>query len=201
MYNEADTRAKLIDPALHAAGWDEDRISREYYFTKGQVYLVGDRARRRQPLKADYLLRYGDALPLAVVEAKEESLAPGAGLQQAKLYAQQLGLLFAYSSNGHGIEEFDFSANTQRTLDCFPSPDELYVRFTEAGRLDAAPAARRVAEPPSPTYLDPLLAPYYEGDGRRPRYYQEIAINRAVAAIARGERRVLLTMATGTGKT
>ena len=201
MYNEADTRAKLIDPALHAAGWDEDRISREYYFTKGQVYLVGDQARRRQPLKADYLLRYGAALPLAVVEAKDESLAPGTGLQQAKLYAQQLGLLFAYSSNGHGIEEFDFSTNAQRGLDSFPSPDELYARFAAAARTGEAPSAPRVAEPPGPAYLDPLLVPYYEADGRRPRYYQEIAINRAVSAIAHGERRVLLTMATGTGKT
>ena len=80
LYNEADTRAKLIDPALHAAGWDESRISREHYFTKGQIYLVGDKARRKQPLKADYLLRYNDALPLAVVEAKEEKLASTAGM-------------------------------------------------------------------------------------------------------------------------
>src|SRR5690348_12559876 len=99
MYNEADTRAKLIDPALHAAGWDEARIKREHYFTKGQIYLVGDRARRKQPLKADYLLRYSEALALAVVEAKEEALNPAAGMQQAKLYAGQLGLLFAYSTN------------------------------------------------------------------------------------------------------
>jgi len=201
LYNEADTRAKLIDPRLHADGWDEERIKREHYFTKGQIYLVGDRARRGQPLKADYLLRYSDALPLAVVEAKEEKLKPAAGLQQAKQYAEQLGLLFAYSSNGHGIEEFDFSTQTQRGLDAFPTPDELYDRYTAANPAAAtAPGIRRAAERGA-TYLDPLVAPYYEGDGKRPRYYQEIAINKAVGAIAAGERRVLLTMATGTGKT
>ena len=83
MYNEADTRAKLIDPRLHAAGWDEERIKREHYFTKGQIYLVGDKARRKQPLKADYLLRYNAALPLAVVEAKQEVVHPVHGLQRA----------------------------------------------------------------------------------------------------------------------
>lgn len=198
MYNEADTRAKLIDPQLHAAGWDEDRIKREHYFTKGQIYLVGDRARRRQPLKADYLLRYGDALPLAVVEAKEEGLAPGAGLQQAKTYARQLGLLFAYSTNGHGIEEFDFTTQRQQTLATFPSPEELYARYTAAS--DSTEERRRIAQSRA-TYLDPLLVPYYTADGRQPRYYQEIAINKAVQAIGQGRRRALLTMATGTGKT
>ncbi len=201
LYNEADTRAKLIDPGLHDAGWDEDRIRREHYFTKGQIYLVGDKARRRQPLKADYVLRYNDALPLAVVEAKEEGLTPASGMQQAKLYAQQLGLLFAYSSNGRGIEEFDFSTHAQRRLDAFPSPDELYDRYTAANPAAAAlPSGRQVATARA-AYLDPLLVPYYDGDGKRPRYYQEIAINKAVGAIAAGRRRVLLTMATGTGKT
>jgi len=203
LYNEADTRAKLIDPDLHAAGWDESRISREHYFTKGQIYLVGDKARRKQPLKADYLLRYNDALPLAVVEAKEEKLAPTAGMQQSKLYAQQLGLLFAYSSNGRGIEEFDFSTQAQRSLDAFPSPDELYDRYTAANHAAAnAPSGRQVATTPvGATYLDPLVAPYYDRDGKRPRYYQEIAVNKALGAIVGGQRRVLLTMATGTGKT
>jgi type I restriction enzyme R subunit len=200
-YNEADTRAKLIDPGLHDAGWDEGRIRREHYFTKGQIYLVGDRARRKQPLKADYLLRYNDALPLAVVEAKEEGLTPAAGLQQAKGYAQQLGLLFAYSSNGHGIEEFDFSTQAQRSLAAFPSPDELYDRYTAANPAVATPPSGRQAADPKAAYLDPLLVPYYDGDGKRPRYYQEIAVNKAVAAIAGGRRRILLTMATGTGKT
>jgi len=197
LYNEADTRAKFIDPKLHAAGWDEERIKREHYFTKGQIYLVGDKARRRQPLKADYVLRYNAALPLAVVEAKEEGAAPAAGLQQAKTYAEQLGLLFAYSSNGHGIEEFDFSTQLQRSLAVFPSPDELYTRQANATR----PAGGRMAAESGAAYLDPLVVPYYTAEGRQPRYYQEIAINKAVGAIAGGGKRVLLTMATGTGKT
>jgi len=141
LYNEADTRAKLIDPKLHSAGWDEERIKREHFFTKGQIYLVGGKAQRKQPLKADYLLRYTDALPLAVVEAKEEGAAPGAGLQQAKAYAQQLGLLFAYSSNGHGIEEFDFSTQLQASLKAFPSPDELYQSGAVIVACDVLPSA------------------------------------------------------------
>src|SRR5437763_174904 len=113
MYNEADTRAKLIDPRLHADGWDEERIKREPYFTK-----------------ADYLLHYNAALPLAVVEAKAESLAGAAGLQQAKTYAQQFGLLFAFSTNGHDIEGFDFSTQVQKSLTEFPSPEDLYRRYS-----------------------------------------------------------------------
>jgi type I restriction enzyme, R subunit len=144
LYNEADTRAKLIDPKLHAAGWEEERIKREHYVTKGQIYLVGDKARRKQPLKADYLLRYNAALPLAVVEAKEEGLAPVAGLQQAKTYAQQLGLLFAYSTNGHGIEEFDFSTQVQQSLAAFPAPEELYRRYSAANRAVTGGVAVRV---------------------------------------------------------
>ncbi len=112
--HEADTRAKLIDRKLHDVGWDEGRITREHYFqrdrayTKGRIILVGDEPRRRDPKKVDYLLRYADTLPLAVVEAKDESHGPGDGLEQAKEYAQALGLLFAFSTNGHGIVEFDF---------------------------------------------------------------------------------------------
>lgn len=120
-------------------------------------------------------------------------------MQQAKLYAEQLGLLFAYSSNGHGIEEFDFSRHTQSSLAAFPTPDELYDRYSAASRWQGQPDAKVAAS--TAAYLDPLLVPYYDKDGKRPRYYQEIAINRAVQAISAGQRRAMLTMATGTGKT
>lgn len=204
MLNEADTRAKLIDPKLHEAGWNEARIEREHHFTKGRIYLVGDEHRRKEPKKADYLLRYADSLPIAVVEAKDESHNPGDGMQQAKSYAEILNLLFAYSTNGHGIEEFDFATNKQRSLTRFPDPDELWKRY-EAFRLPsdslkAAEAAGKYVTGASP--LDPLLYPYFrEVGGKVPWYFQEIAIQNIIERILKGDKKVLLTMATGTGKT
>ena len=136
-YNEADTRAKIIDPKLYQSGWVEDFISREFYFTEGKIYLVGDEAKRKEPKKADYLLRYNDALPLAVVEAKEEEKYATTGMQQAKDYAERLDIMFAYATNGHEIEEFDFSTNTQKTIPNFPSREELYQRFIKARNLES----------------------------------------------------------------
>ena len=190
MLNEADTRAKLIDPKLHQAGWDEPRIAREYYFTEGRIVLVGNSHRRQEPKKADYLLRYSDSFPIATLEAKDESHSPAAGLQQAREYARTLGVRFAYSSNGHGIEEYDFGTNVRRNLDRFPSPDELWARLTAGQPISRAKAT------------NPLLTPYHrEIGGKVPRYYQEIAINRVIEAVLRGQKRILITMATGTGKT
>jgi len=190
MLNEADTRAKLIDPKLHQAGWDEPRITREYYFTEGRIVLVGSSHRRQEPKKADYLLRYSDSFPIATLEAKDESHSPAAGLQQAREYAKTLGLRFAYSSNGHGIEEYDFITNVRRSLDRFPSPDELWARLTAGQPI------------PHPQATNPLLTPYHrEIGGKVPRYYQEIAINRVIEAVLQGRKRILITMATGTGKT
>ena len=128
-YNEADTRAKFIDPKLRESGWSEDFISREFYFTEGKIYLVGDEAKRKEPKKADYVLLHNEALTLAVVEAKEEKKAAVSGMQQAKEYAERLDILFAYATNGHQIEEFDFSTNTQKPLQDFPSQEELYQGF------------------------------------------------------------------------
>ncbi len=187
--NEADTRAKLIDPILHASGWNEDLIEREYTISQGRIHAreLGDF--QDKPRKADYLLRY-QGLPIAVVEAKSDEEEPDAGIQQAKAYARRLGVRFAYSTNGKGVIEFDFDTNTYRELHRFPAPEELWRRLEEAGH----PATR---DPET----NPLLFPYYTEGGKRPRYYQERAIQAALATILQGQKRVLLTLATGTGKT
>ena len=123
MLNEADTRAKLIDPKLHKAGWTEDKIIRDRYITPGR--LIDENGNRLKGKKPDYILLYNSSFPIAVVEAKEEGKSALDGIQQAKEYAEHLGVLFAYSTNGHSIEEFDYTSNLQRTIDCFPSPEEL----------------------------------------------------------------------------
>lgn len=189
--NEADTCRVYVTPALQNAGWGDPlwRIAEQHYFTDGQIVLVGDGHRRQKGKKADYILRYQESFPIAVVEAKDEEHEPGAGLQQAKDYAQILGLQFAYSTNGHGIEEWDFTTNTQTTLDAYPSPDELWQRLCAFKALDAARPS------------NPLLTPYCARGGKMPRYYQEVAINNTIEAILQGRDRILINLATGTGKT
>jgi type I restriction enzyme R subunit len=189
--NEADTCRVLVTPALQKVGWGDPvwRINEQHYFTDGQIVLVGNGHKRQKGKKADYLLRYEESFPIAVVEAKAEDLEPAAGLQQAKDYAQILGLLFAYSTNGHGIEEWDFTTNTQRNIGAFPAPDDLWQRVCGFKALDATRPA------------NPLLAPYCSKGGKEPRYYQEVAINQTIEAILQGKRRILINLATGTGKT
>ncbi|HNR81404.1 MAG TPA: DEAD/DEAH box helicase family protein [Candidatus Pacearchaeota archaeon] len=188
-YNEADTRAKIIDPKIKQSGWTEDFIAREFYFTDGKIFLVGDEAKRKEPKKADYILYYNDALPLAVVEAKEEGKPAVSGMQQAKEYAERLDILFAYSTNGHQIEEFDFVLNTQKTIEAFPTRDELYQRYLTAKSLNNESVA-------------PLATTYNKQTfNANPRYYQQVAIRRALEAITKGQKRILLNLATGTGKT
>ncbi len=199
---EADTRAKLIDPAIHARGWTEDLIRREE--TAGAVEVIGGKPRKRSRGRVDYLLRVKvnpDTQPVALglIEAKPEHLPPNHGLEQAKLYAdcKRLNVPFVFSTNGHQYVEFDrFSGKTSGpiSLDLFPHPDEIRQRY-EAGmgfRL-SDPAAR------------PLLARYPGGEATR-RYYQDAAIRAVLEKIARcdktGEaRRALLSLATGAGKT
>lgn len=210
MKNEADTRATLIDPKLKAASWEDTQIKREHYYlrdhkyTQGRVILVGNHVRRGEARKVDYLLRVSDSFPIAVVEAKAESEPAEAGLEQAKAYARELGLAFAYATNGHKIIEFDFFTNSSRVISQFPSPDELWNRWQQnLGRVESL----RVAEPPSEYGSDrrtnPLLHPYCPEAlcGKSPFYFQESAIREIVKRLTRGQKRVLLTMATGTGKT
>jgi type I restriction enzyme R subunit len=188
--NEADTCRVYVTPKLRQAGWEQDphSITEQKTFTDGRVEIRGSTIRRLGQKRADYLLRYTRDFPLAVVESKRESDPPGTGLQQSKDYAEMLGLKFAYATNGHWIIEFDFLTGRESELSEFPSPAELFARLQASLGI-----GDRLA--------DKLLTPYHHVSGYVPRYYQEIAINRVVQAILQGQRRILLTMATGTGKT
>jgi type I restriction enzyme R subunit len=196
-YNESDTRAKLIDPSIHACGWTEDLIRREE--TAGAVEVVDGKPRRRAKGRVDYILRVKvniEAQPVAValIEAKAESLPPGHGLEQAKSYgsARRMNVPFIFSSNGHLFVEFDATTgltSNPRPLSEFPSPSALRVRYEAAkGFTLDAPAAK------------PLLVRYAGGEATR-RYYQDAAIRAVLEKIARGEKRALLSVATGAGKT
>ena len=194
---EADIRTKFITPALvgkASSKWDQGQIREEVYFTKGRVIVRGKTVKRGTAKKADYVLYFKPNLPLAVIEAKDNNHEVGAGMQQALEYAQLLDVPFAYSSNGDAFLEHDRTATTGQVtreipLDQFPSPDELWARLCAAKGL-------------TPPQVAVTTQDYYDdGSGKSPRYYQRIAINRTVEAIARGENRILLVMATGTGKT
>ncbi len=186
--NEADTCRTYVLPKLYSAGWEDPQISEQKSFTDGRIIIAGTRPIRRPQKRADYLLRYRRDFPIAVVEAKAVYRTPGDGLQQAKEYALILGLKFAYATNGHSIIEHDFLTGLDSELQGFPKPTELWARL-------------RAAEGISDDVGERLLTPYYHLSGKSPRYYQEIAINTAVQAILQGKKRVLLTLATGTGKT
>ena len=188
---EADTCRLFVTPKLVAAGWDgtPHEIAEQRSFTAGRIVLAGRSAKRREGKRADYILRYTRDFAIAVVEAKPESKTAGDGMQQAKDYAEILGLKFAYATNGHDILEFDFLTGKESQLDRFPNPAELWARLTQGSVLESVDTAK------------PLLQPLNHSTGKSPRYYQEIAINRVVAAMLSGQLRILLTMATGTGKT
>lgn len=191
MLNEADTRAKLIDPKLKSSGWDDEEIRRNFTITAGKINIFGDRVERETPNFADYLLYHKGAFPIAVIEAKDESHIPLDGIQQAKDYAEKLELLFAYSTNGHGIEEFDFITNTQKSIDKFPTSKELYARLITRNKTLAKNLRNNPLEYPF----------YYSPAGKNPRYYQILAIQKIIEAIVNGHKRVLVAMATGSGKT
>jgi type I restriction enzyme R subunit len=188
--SEADTCRKYVVPKLTAAGWDDTphTIAEQRHFTDGRIYPVGNKVKRGKGKKADYLLRFQRDLTLAVVEAKSVYKTPGEGLQQAKEYAEILGLKFAYATNGHGIVEFDYTTGLETEISEFPTPNALWERLMTASAMQPSAEA-------------PALQPTYFDQDRQLRYYQETAVNRAVQAVARGKPRILLTMATGTGKT
>ncbi len=186
---EADTCRKYILPKLYAAGWSDDQISEQKTFTDGRIVVTGNKCFRKKPKRADYLLRYKRDFMIAVVEAKTSYKNPADGLQQAKEYAEMLGLKFAYSTNGHGIVEHDYLTGKDKDLEIFPSPEELWNRIRRAESISDDITAKRI------------ISPCYHLSGKTPRYYQEIAINRTIQAVLNGKKRILLNMATGTGKT
>ena len=189
--SEEDIKARYITPAVEHSGWDKKQIRYEYAFTAGRIILRGNITSRGKQKFADYLLFYKPNFPLAIIEAKDNNHPVGAGLQQAIEYAEALDVKFVYASNGDGFVEQDLITGDIRnlSLDEFPSPDELYHRYVNEMNF-------------SETGEKALLEPYYWVPGyKTPRYYQRIAIDRTVNAVARGRDRVLLVCATGTGKT
>jgi type I restriction enzyme R subunit len=195
--NESDTRAKLIDPALHARGWTEDLIKREE--TAGAIEIHNERARRRGKGRADYTLRVKVAnepqpVAVALIEAKAEGYPPAHGLEQGKLYAdaRRLNVPFVFASNGHQFVEYDAGTKTtsgKRPMSAFPTPAELRARYEQHVKFNLEDEAAK-----------PLLKPYQAGEATR-RYYQDAAIRAVLEKLARGEKRALLTLATGAGKT
>jgi type I restriction enzyme R subunit len=186
--SEADTCRKEVLPKLYESQWTDDLILEQRTFTDGKIIIIGRKARRKKAKRFDYLLRYSQNFPIAIVEAKKKYKSAADGIQQAKDYAQILGLKFAYSTNGAEILEFDFITGLETKISKFPTPTELWERLNRV-------------EPIKPNVQDILLKPFYPTPGKEVRYYQQIAINRAVKAILEGKKRVLLTLATGTGKT
>jgi type I restriction enzyme, R subunit len=186
--SEADTCRKEVTPKLYASEWTDEQILEQRTFTDGKIVVLGKVAKRQKPKKADYILRIGQNFPIAVIEAKKKYKMASTGLQQAKDYAETLDCRFAYSTNGAQIVEFDFITGLETIITKYPTPQELWNRYQVAHPL---PESTKII----------LLKPLNPNSGKAPRYYQEIAINRAVQVILEGRKRLLLTLATGTGKT
>lgn len=193
--SEADTRAKLIDPALHRCGWTEDLIRREE--TEKGIDVIDGKPRRRQKGRIDYLLRIrvninSQPIAVALIEAKRSDDSPDKDLQQAKKYGRLNNVPFVYSSNGHLFVEYDnFSGRTSNHLPLneFPTPIELRQRYEKGAGLSLESEEAK-----------PLLVQYSRGEASR-RYYQDAAIRASLEKIAQGEKRLLLFLATGSGKT
>ena len=187
---EEDIKLQFITPAV-TEKWSRGKITMETRITDGKINLKGNLAFREKPKRADYLLYLSANNPIAVIEAKDNTHSISYGLQQAMEYARMLDLPFAFSSNGDGFAEHDFLTGKERQfgLEDFPTETELIERFKQESGL-------------SPAQETVLSQPYYSSQNTYPpRYYQRIAINRTMDAIARGQQRLLLVMATGTGKT
>lgn len=182
--NESDTRLHKIDPKLKAAGWgvlDGSRITTEYTFTRGKI----SQTQKGKPKRADYVLIY-KGVKLAIVEAKSDELSYAEGVTQAKEYADMLSIRFTYATNGNQIWEIDRQTLEEHFVEAYPSPEELWERTY--GDVDE--------------WRDKFNSqPYYDNGIKQPRYYQETAVRKVLEGIAKGEKRILLTLATGTGKT
>lgn len=193
--SEADIRTKYITPAIINAGWDPmTQMREEYAISKGRIVARGKTCKREAPLKADYILFYKPNKPIAVIEAKDSNHAMADGIQQALNYARMMDIPFVFSSNGDGFvfhNIFISEGNIETVLsnDEFPSPEALWKLYTEQNHI-------------SDGQTSAIEEPYYsDNPDKLPRYYQMNAINRTVEAVAGGKNRILLVMATGTGKT
>ncbi|WP_088225726.1 DEAD/DEAH box helicase family protein [Desulfosporosinus sp. FKB] len=190
--SEEDIKMKYITPSIINSGWDlEKQIRAEYFFTDGRVIVRGNLTSRGKRKRADYILFYKPNLPLAIVEAKDNNHTVGAGIQQGIEYAEILDIPFAFSSNGDGFLEHDRKNGTETEIPLgkFPSPEDLWKRYKSIQGIDDKQE-------------EVIKEPYFFQMGdKQPRYYQRIAINRTIEAIAKGQNRLLLVMATGTGKT
>lgn len=193
--SERDICTKYITPAIVGAGWNlHTQIREEVYFTAGRIIVRGKKIFRGDAKRADYVLYYKPGVPIAVIEAKDNNHSLGSGMQQAIDYSEALDVSFVYSSNGNGFLEHDRTIKTGKvekelSLEEFPSPEEIWTRYCSSKELSGEEQA--------------IVAQDYYADlnEKKPRYYQQIAINRTIEAIAKGEDRILLVMATGTGKT
>ncbi len=194
--SERDICTKYIQPALEKAGWNTlTQIREEVTFTDGRIYVKGNLTSRGKRKRADYILYYKPNIPIAIIEAKDNKHSVKAGIQQALNYAEILDIPSVYSSNGDGFYEHDRTCSSGKIekelpLEAFPSPEILWQRYKKYKGITTKEQERISAQ-----------AYFFDGSGRTLRYYQQIAVNRTVEAIAKGQNRILLTMATGTGKT
>lgn len=194
--SEPDIKAKYITPGILRAGWDEyTQIGREIYFTDGRIYVKGKMTRRGKQKYADYILFYKPNIPIAVIEAKNNKHTIRSGIQQALNYANILDIPFVFSSNGDGFYFHDKTATDgqiekELSLNEFPSPSLLWEKYKKYKGIETPEQERIVSQP------------YFtDNSGKNPRYYQQIAVNRTIEAVAKGQKKILLVMATGTGKT
>ena len=189
---EQDICSKFVLPSILKAGWDSmSHVREQVTFTAGRIRVDGNTISRGERKRADFILYYKNNLPMAIVEAKDNTHNIGDGLEQAKSYAQILHVPFAYSTNGEGYIEFDFLQGTEKSLsmDEFPTREELFARYIEANNYND-------------TQKNVILQDYFSTPhGSKPRYYQENAINTIIDSVVKGKDRLLLVMATGTGKT
>jgi len=194
--SERDICTKYITPAIVNAGWDtQKQLLEEVTFTDGKIHVRGRMTARGAKKRADYILYYKPNIAIAVVEAKDNKHSVRAGIQQALDYAEVLDIPFIFSSNGDGFvfhdkTSVDTNIETELDLDEFPSPENLWEKYKRYKGITTPEIEKIVSQ----DY-------YFDGSGRRPRYYQQVAINRSIEAIAKGQDRILLVMATGTGKT
>ena len=194
--SERDICTKFITPAIEKAGWDKQtQMLEEVSFTDGKIYVRGKLTARGKRKRADYILYYKPNIPLAIVEAKDNNHSLRAGIQQGLDYARILDIPFVFSSNGDGFlfhdkTVADGSVEIELNNDNFPSPEKLWKKYVKYKGIESPEAEKIVSQ----DY-------YFDGSGRKPRYYQQIAINRSVEAITKGQNRIILVMATGTGKT